>query len=43
VIEPAPPYRGERTASDLYALWHDVTRSTLDFSGIRLRNARLSA
>jgi hypothetical protein len=31
VIEPAPPYRGER-----------VIASTLDFSGIRLRNASMA-
>ena len=28
-----------RTAPTLYPLWDDVTQTTLDFSGIRLRNA----
>jgi hypothetical protein len=31
------------TASGLLALWDRVVASTLDFSGIRLRNARLTA
>lgn len=30
-----------RADDDLLALWQDVIASTLDFSGIRLRNARL--
>jgi hypothetical protein len=38
VIEPAPPYRGEGP----HALRH-VIASTLDFSGIRLRNASMAA
>ena len=28
-----------RTAANLWALWDAVTESTLEFSGIRLRNA----
>jgi hypothetical protein len=32
-----------RIAPSLYPLWDDVVASTLDFSGIRLRNATLSA
>ena len=32
-----------RTDPDLRALWDRVASSTLDFSGIRLRNARLCA
>ena len=32
-----------RTESDLPAFWDSVVSSTLDFSGIRLRNARLCA
>jgi hypothetical protein len=40
VIEPAPPYRGEGP----HALWlrQRVIASTLDFSGIRLRNASMA-
>ena len=32
-----------RISPSLYPLWDDVVGSTLDFSGIRLRNATLSA
>ena len=32
-----------RVAPALYPLWDSVVASTLDFSGIRLRNATLSA
>jgi hypothetical protein len=32
-----------RIAPALFPLWDKVTRTTLDFSGIRLRNARLHA
>ena len=32
-----------RTGPALLRLWDDVVDSTLDFSGLRLRNARLSA
>jgi hypothetical protein len=35
--------RRGRTACGLLALWDRVVASTLDFSGIRLRNARLTA
>jgi len=31
-----------RSAGDLSALWQDVIASTLDYSGIRLRNARMA-
>jgi hypothetical protein len=31
-----------RHASSLYPMWDDIVTSTLDFSGIRLRNASLS-
>jgi hypothetical protein len=31
-----------RHASSLYPMWDDVVASTLDFSGIRIRNASLS-
>ena len=37
MIEPAPAYRGEWP----HALWH-VIAATLDFSGIRLRNASMA-
>jgi hypothetical protein len=32
-----------RHARSLYPMWDQVVASTLDFSGIRLRNASLSA
>jgi hypothetical protein len=32
-----------RTEPDLLRLWDEVTHSTLDYSGIRLRNARMRA
>jgi len=31
-----------RIAPTLYSLWHEVNETTLDFSGIRLRNARVT-
>ena len=49
-MEPAPPYRGEgphalwhvSEDADLPAVWQRVIASTLDFSGIRLRNASMA-
>ena len=41
----APPYRGEGAHAlwpELLDLWERVIASTLDFSGIRLRNATLA-